>query len=218
MAKKFDTNPLDPKFPEKVKERGTSTLGNENGKTSRFSEPVVTEEKTRPFAEPAETENQTRQFTSPDLNEFDSAAYQPPQQLQRQIYQDESDPGRPVSIGSITLPENIATMLPYIPFAYIGVLAGILELIFIPKSEPKVRYHAAQGVAANVAVWIVLQFLGFASWGSDLANTAGDIFGIVTAIMLLVFAYKAWKGRPIHIQTIESLTDWLEEKIRPRKN
>jgi hypothetical protein len=46
MAKKFDTNPLDPSFPEKVrekvKEKGTTPLGARNGNTRQFADPAVT--------------------------------------------------------------------------------------------------------------------------------------------------------------------------------
>lgn len=29
--------------------------------------------------------------------------------------------------------------------------------------------------------------------------------------------YKAWKGRPVHIESIEELTNWLEDKISPKQ-
>ena len=44
------------------------------------------------------------------------------------------------------------------------------------------------------------------------------IFTIVTTIMLIVWAIKAWKGKPIHIETLDDLTNWLEEKIGPIKS
>jgi hypothetical protein len=39
----------------------------------------------------------------------------------------------------------------------------------------------------------------------------------VTTIMLIAFAIKAWKGKPVHIETVDDLTNWLEEKIGPIK-
>lgn len=207
MAKKFDTNPLDPTFPEKVKEkeeRGTSPLHGNNGRTRHFSEPVVTEEQTRKFTE--DEHGVYEPMFGPDV-------HHQPVSLYRENREVES---RSLKIGNISLPENVLTALPYIPFAFIGIVAGIIELIFIPKSEPKVRYHAAQGLAAQCAIWIVTSILGAVSWGSDLASTASTIFGIVTTIMLLVFAFKAWQGKPIHIESVEALTDWLEDKIKPQ--
>lgn len=211
MAKKFDTNPLDPAFPEKVKEKErekakkkktTKPLGGKNGRTTQFADPVVTEE-------------QTRKFREQDFGAYDPA-YGPEYSDPSSIYRPEEETNRSLKIGNISLPENILTMLPYIPISLIGIVAGILELVFIPKSEPKVRYHAAQGLAAHIAIYIVMAILGAISWGSDLASTANDIFWIVTTIILIVFAVKAWQGRPIHIQSVESLTDWLEEKIKPQ--
>jgi len=138
--------------------------------------------------------------------------YQP-----QRFYSEDSSKKKNLSIGSISLPENILTALPYIPFSIIGIVAAIIELIFIPRSEPKVRYHAAQGLAAQLGIWVVVAVLGFLSIGVDIAGTLSWIFSIVTTIMLLVFAYKAWKGEPIHIETVQDLTDWLEEKIAPNK-
>ncbi len=210
MAKKFDTNPLDPKYPEraKVKEAKTTALPSSNGSTTKFADPVDTEEQTRKFNE-AEFESFNPDFQRDGV---DPATYQP-----AKLYSEDPPGNKSLSIGSISLPENILTALPYIPFTYIGVVAGIIELIFIPKSEPKVRYHAAQGIAAHVAIWIVLSILGVLGWGSDLADVASWIFYVVTTIMLLVFAYKAWQGEAIHIATVQDLTDWLEERIKPQK-
>jgi uncharacterized membrane protein len=212
MAKKFDTNPLDPEFPEKVKEtqKELQTVAlpkTQNGKTRRFAEPVATEEQTRQF-NGAEFDA----YQAPAGNESrPPAAYEP-----RSIYKADADVKKTHNIGSISLPENVLMALPYIPFAYIGIIAGVIELIFIPKSEPRVRYHAAQGMAAQIGVLIVMTVLGFFSW-TDLASTASWIFSLITTIMLLVFAVKAWQGKPIHIETVQDLTDWLEDKIKPQK-
>ncbi len=208
--KKFNTNPLDPNFPEQVRdeEAKTTVLPGSDRVTTKFADPV-------------ETERQTRKFNKAEFGEFESGFsdsgdhetnYQP-----IPVYSGKPETVKNLSIGSISLPENILTMLPYIPFAFVGLIAGIVELIFIPKSEPKVRYHAAQGIAAHIAIWIVLTVLGFLGFASDAAEVIGTVFSIVTTIFLLVFAYKAWQGKPIHIETVQDLTDWLEEKIAPQK-
>ena len=215
MAKKFDTNPLDPDFPAKVaepeREVQTSVLPNQNGNTRRFA------------TNPLETEEQTRKFDQSDFesyqqnvgeNENKPASYQPP----RAFYEEDvKDKKKSLNIGNISLPENVLLALPYIPFAFIGIIAGFIELIFIPKSEPKVRYHAAQGLAANVGVWLIITVLGFVSFGMDFADTASWIFSLVTTIMLVIFAVKAFQGKPIHIEAVQDLTDWLEDKIAPQK-
>ncbi len=203
MAKKFDTNPLDPDFPEKVKELETQTLETPRNETRRFAEPLDTEE-------------QTRKLDTEQMNGFSNPVSPQTQQLQPVGSFDDSIT-RKHSIGSITLPENILIALSYVPFAWIGLIAGIIQLIFIPRTEPRVRYHAAQGVAAHIGIFLVLEILDIASFGSDLADAASAIFAIVTSIILCVFTFKAWQGKPIHIETVESLTDWLEERISPKE-
>lgn len=211
MAKKFDTNPLDPKFPESVKdtqpELETVTLPKKDRETTPFNSTPQTEEQTRKLGED-EFEGVENSFGNPEAL---------PQQYQaRPFYEETPEKTKTHNIGSISLPENILIALPYIPFAYIGIVAGIIQLIFIPKSEPKVRYHAAQGLAANAAVWVVLAGLDFLGWGTDLADAAATIFWIVTTVMLMIFAYKAFKGKPIHIESVQDLTDWIEERISPK--
>ena len=63
---------------------------------------------------------------------------------------------------------------------------------------------------------MISTILGVVSQVTDFADIGNGIFNLVTMIMLIVFAYKAWKGRPVHIESIEELTNWLEEKISPK--
>ena len=104
--------------------------------------------------------------------------------------------------------------MPYVPW-YFGLVAGIILLILLPKSEAKSRFHAAQGVAAHLGILLVSSLLGIVGQVANMARPANGIFMLVTTIMLFVFVYKAWRGRPIHIEFIEGLTDWFEEKVTP---
>ncbi|MBA3786660.1 MAG: hypothetical protein H0X15_14185, partial [Acidobacteria bacterium] len=115
----------------------------------------------------------------------------------------------------IGLPENILTALPYLPF-WIGLIAGLLMLLFVPKSEAKARFHAAQGLAAHIGIFIVSAILSGVGHATDLADMGNWIFTLVTTIMLIVFAIKAWRGKPVHIESVDDLTEWLEDKIKPR--
>ena len=107
--------------------------------------------------------------------------------------------------------------MPYIPF-YLGLIAGILLLLFAPKSEAKVRFHAAQGLAANIAILIITTVLGGIDNipGMGFVSVGNWIFQLVTTIMLIVFTIKAWQGKPVHIESVDDLTEWLEDKIQPR--
>ncbi len=115
-------------------------------------------------------------------------------------------------VAKVGLPENIATALPYIPW-YFGMVAGLLILLLVPKSEAKVRFHAAQGLAAHIGILIVTTILGVIGNIANIADVGNLIFQILTTVMLIIWAVKAWKGKPVHIESVDSLTNWLEEKI-----
>src|SRR3712207_8648565 len=52
-------------------------------------------------------------------------------------------------------PENVAMILPYLPFTFGGIAAAI-ELLLVSRSETRVRFHAAQGLALHI-VWLLVQ-------------------------------------------------------------
>lgn len=203
MAKKYDTNPLDPDFPEKVRKTQTGTVPEPENRTREFAAAADTEEQTRRFnqahftgyARPGETGQTPAAYRTAPL-------YQPPEPKSRKV-------------DKVGLPENVLVALPYLPFT-IGLIAGILELVFVPKSEAKVRFHAAQGLAAHIGILIVTTILGFAGNIIGPADWANGLFQLITTIMLIVFAVKAWKGHPVHIEWVDDLTNWLEDKINPR--
>jgi len=202
--KKFDTNPLDPEFPEKLKEAETTALPKNNYQTSEFPPPSITEE-------------QTRRFTETDFNTYNSPynGQQVPAHFQTaQMHAPTEDISR--KVAKVGLPENVLTALPYIPF-YIGLISGLLILLFVPKSETKARFHAAQGLAAHIGILIVSTILGLLGNVTGMARVGNWIFGLVTLVMLIIFAVKAWKGKPVHIESVDDLTEWLEEKIKPIK-
>ncbi len=201
MPKKFDTNPLDPNFPNKVKEAQTETLPNSSAPTRKFAQTVDTEEQTRRF-----DEANFSSYSSPYNGQQVPNVYQTAR-LNADV---ENSSSR--KVAKIGLPENILIALPYLP--YIGLVAGLIELLVVPKSETKVRFHAAQGLAAHLAIWIVTTILGGVGNITDIADVGNWIFQIITTVMLIIFAFKAWKGKPVHIESVDTLTEWLEEKIK----
>ena len=212
MPSKYDTNPLDPDFPEKAKAAAaseeTKTLPYRGGETRQF--PADTAQAEEP---------KTRKFAEPDVQAY-SAPYAPPydgQYLPNQYVAQNfaSKPEYKRRVPSIGLPENIVTAAPYVPF-HIGLFAGLILLLITPKDEPKVRFHAAQGLAAGVGILIVSTFLAIVT-----GITGGDIgtflFKLAAFVTLVIFTIKALQGKPIHIPVIEDLTNWLEEKVGPVK-
>ncbi len=203
--KKFDTNPLDPTFPERVQEEAeTISLPKNQFRTAEFPPPSVTEEQTRrfdtqPFDQYQSTyngQNVPVNFRTTELADMNRASSR--------------------SVSSVGIPEKWLCGLPYIPL-YIGLVASIIIMLVVPKSETKVRFHAAQGLAAHLAILLVVAILGGLGHVTNFANVGNDIFQIVTATMLIIFAIKAWQGKPVHIESVDALTEWLEEKIKPQR-
>ena len=208
MPKKFDTNPLDPEFPEKAKAAAAE----------RYNAPPRSPYSTSEFptTPPSITEEETRRFTESD---FQAYSYQPttqPMTVYQTASMDNMSQASERKVAKTGLPEKLLITLPYIPFS-IGLVAGLILLLIIPKEENKVRFHAAQGLAAHVGILIVTTILGFIGDITQVANIGNGIFTAVTIVMLIIFALKAWKGKPVHIQPIDELTNWLEEKIGPLK-
>ena len=208
MPKKFDTNPLDPEFPEKAKAAAAS------GYDAPPKTPFSTAE--FPTAPTSITEEETRRFSEADFHAYSYSAPQPVAVYQPTNFADMNTASER-KIAKTGMPEKWLIGLPYIPFS-IGLVAGLILLLIIPKEENKVRFHAAQGLAAHLGILIVTTILGIVGEVTDLADMGNGIFQFVTTIMLVIFAIKAWKGKPVHIETVDDLTNWLEEKIGPIKS
>jgi uncharacterized membrane protein len=209
MATNYDTNPLDPEFPEKAKAAAasgatTSVLPENRFATSEFPPSFDTEEQTRKFGE-----QDVSAYSSPYNGQYIPANY-------RAAAFADMNQSSSRKVAKVGLPENILTALPYLPFS-IGLVAGVLELLFVPNSETKVRFHAAQGLAAHIAILIVSAVLGIVGNVTN-SNFGGFLFGTFATVMLIIFTIKAWRGKPIHIESIDALTNWLEEKITLKSN
>ena len=226
MPKKFDTNPLDPDFPEKAKAAAQNGPDVEayrapaEGFGIPSSSPYSTAEfPVRPTAPPSVTEDETQRFNEAEYNAYAFQGGQVPaayQAAQASPFADMNRAGERKE-SKTGIQEKWLIGIPYIPFT-IGLIAGLILLLIIPKEENKVRFHAAQGLAAHVGILIVTTILGIVGNVTDLAGVGSTIFTIVTTVMLVIFAIKAWSGKPVHIQAIDDLTNWLEEKIGPIKS
>lgn len=194
MGKKYDTNPLDPDFPRNAgHSQHTEALIEQAGPTTVFPSPAITEEQTKRFSD------------------LPVASYQPPSvdvdppiSAPIAVAEDRSPSRR---VPGLMFSERTLTALVYVPFT-IGLVAGFIVLLLSSKSEMKLRFHAAQALAAHIAILVIGGLLSAVS-----QDFGAGIFGMVTTIMLIVFVFKAWKDRPIHIEAIEPLTEWLEEKL-----
>lgn len=214
MATKYDTNPLDPDFPEKARAAAAQ------GDSSETRTLPYVDARTQPFPYVAPTEEQTRRFKDADVHAYSSPFASPyngayvPAAYQTASLSDMNRSSKR-KVAKLGLPENIATALPYIPW-YFGLVAGILILFFVPRSETKVRFHAAQGLAAHAAILIVSTILGVLSNVTQMASFGNGLFNLVAFIMLIIWTIKAWRGKPVHIEAVDDLTNWFDEKIHPK--
>jgi uncharacterized membrane protein len=118
-------------------------------------------------------------------------------------------------VQGLKLPENIAMVLPYAP-AYIGVVAAIIELLLVPRSELRVRFHAAQGLAlqlAIIAITLMFSLIGTIT-GS---HFGGGLFSLAAFVFLIVSMVRVWKGKPHHIAPLDDATKWINAHIEQKK-
>ena len=145
--------------------------------------------------------------------------YQPPPAAPANIYQ---PPPQPVSFShrshtvlGLGISERWANMLPYIP-GHIGAVAAVVELLLVPRTETRTRFHAAQGLALQAAILILSGAFGFLTLISGNRFGSG-VFSLAATIFLIVSMIRVWKGKPHHIAPLDEPSNWLEEKIKPRK-
>ena len=119
------------------------------------------------------------------------------------------------SVAGLNIPQRWANLLPYIP-GHLGAVAAVVELLLVPRTETRARFHAAQGLALQLAILILTGALGFVSLISG-SSFGSRLFGFASTIFLIVSMVRAWKGRPHHIAPLDEATKFFDEKIKPRK-
>ncbi|HEY0005218.1 MAG TPA: hypothetical protein VGB17_10460 [Pyrinomonadaceae bacterium] len=227
MAKKtkYDTNPLDPDYVRRTEEvRGaTEEIPAAGGATQEQAQ----------THRGVDTEAPTHHLNAPHTASYPSvfipATYQPPQTpAQRPAAQPVAATHAPTSqtVPGISLPENIALILPYIPFPLIGTVPGLLELLLVPRHQVRVRFHAAQGLALHLFVLIVSALFSTASSiasallrgpASFLLALASSLFTIAAFIFFIISMIRVWKGEAHVITPLADAAKWLNEKLEPKK-
>jgi uncharacterized membrane protein len=224
---KYDTDPLDPDFVRRTEEvSGRTGDAPQDEQTEPLRSDPAPGDRTRRFEEqmsasypsvfvpPAYQPPTQQPFTS-----FGASPHQPPAQAvpppgPSSPYQTNARPSsRPVT--RLGIPENIATVLPYLPF-YIGLVAGIVELAVVPRNETRTRFHAAQGFALQLAIvagTVLFQLIG-AITGSGFG---GKLFWLAQIVFLIVSLWRVWQGKPHHIAPLDDATRWLNARISPMK-
>lgn len=231
---KYDTDPLDPDFV-----RRTEELMERTQVSAR--RPQAAEPEREPSPRAAATEEPTRRFDEQVADSYPSMfvppVYQPPAQRQgytsfgadaqprQQTGAAPPPPGpsspyeanaRPSSrlVQKLGIPENIACILPYAPF-YVGLVAAIIGLLIAPRTETRTRFHAAQGMALQLALIIGSVAFSFVEAVTN-SGFGGFIFWLASLIFLIVSILRVWNGKPHHIAPLDDATRFLNEKIEPQ--
>ncbi|HVF58062.1 MAG TPA: hypothetical protein VM934_18075 [Pyrinomonadaceae bacterium] len=226
---KYDTDPLDPDFVRRTEEM--------RGATGEAAGRPLNEQQAR--RDPA-LEEQTRRFDEQIQSSYPSVfvppSYQPPQQGYNTFgagthqppaapvpprgpsspydpYTGQAASSRPVA--KLGLSEKVANVLPYAPF-YIGVVAAIVELLLVPRQEVRTRFHAAQGLALQLAM-IAGSFIFSIIGGITHSKAGGMFFGLACFIFLIVSMVRVSKGKSHHLAPLDEPARWLNQHIEPRK-
>lgn len=218
---KYDTNPLDPDF---VKNAESESAEGGNGPVTQPVQEAATRQlgsQSEPARADAYSEAPTRRYDKASLEASYPSVFVPPPYtppapyLAAQPLVSSQKPGSR-SVTGIGLPEKWAMALPYTPF-YIGVVVSLLELFLVPRSEGKVRFHAAQGLALHVAI-LVLQTV-FALVGTITGTSVGgSLFKVAAFVFLLVSLIRVAKGNPHHISALADPAQWFNDHIELKKS
>jgi len=239
---KYDTNPLDENVADRAEQSiepahpGQSTR-KVAGRPTRDINPRSDNEAVQGYAEseaPTRFIDETLVSPYPSIfakpPSYQSATYQPPRVPVADIYQ--PPPGQPPGVyqpppmpvtqssgshkvAGLGFPEKWANLLPYVP-GHIGAIAAAIELLLVPRTETRTRFHAAQGLALQIAILILTGVFTFITLITGSSFGSG-IFRLASTVFLIVSMVRAFKGRTHHIAPLDDATKWLEEKIKPRK-
>jgi hypothetical protein len=225
---KYDTDPLDPDFVRRTDEMRGRTAGVQDTEgTVQLPRDRAAEEPTRRFDErtpesyPSVFIPPTYQPPRPQpFTNFGAGPGQPPAQVAPPPPGPSSpyQPFVPPSSRRVTrlgLPEHIANAAPYLPF-YIGLVAAFAELLIVPRTETRTRFHASQGLAlqlALVAGSILFKIVALAT-GSGFG---GFLFALAAFVFLVVSTIRVLQGKPHHIAPLDEATRQLNERISPVK-
>ncbi|MDQ1524705.1 MAG: hypothetical protein QOG00_3608 [Pyrinomonadaceae bacterium] len=239
---KYDTDPLDPEFVRETEQLGsaareTARTPNEQSRLNpdadaptRRIDDVLSQPYPSVFVPPTQTPTPPPAYQQPTYQQptYQQPTYQQPTYQQtaptnlgrtapmvgaphgQQIAPPTSRP-----VAGVGIPENLAVVLPYVPF-YIGMVGALIELLIVPRTETRVRFHAAQGLALQLAMLVISFMLSFVGRLAG-SGFGGGIFWLASFIFLIVSIVRVWKGEPHHLAPLDDATTWLYEHVQLKK-
>lgn len=246
---KYDTNPLDPEVARRTDDVwGARHATGEAGPASETEEMSgatrqIDRTPNRQAREDAGAEAPTRRYDSgktPLSTSYPSVfvppAYTPPSAQDGTNFNSSASAPQPAMgaaqgvnqpptsrpVANLNLPENVVLMLPYLPFPFVGAIVAAVILFLVPRTEPRVRFHASQGMALHLIVLAVSLLTGtvddfFSGPPRVMLSIASAAFSILAFIFFIVSMIRVYKGEPHVVGPVSELTRWLNEKVEPRK-
>src|SRR6185295_13963387 len=231
---KYDTNPLDEDVAQRADDDwGAVHLGPQTeevkgatrdvGRTANEAarQNVESEEPTRRLQDQTEgsypsvfippTHATPPTYPAPQTYQPPPIPYQPAAYMAHPLAQ---PPGER-HVAGLGLPEKWTTILPYAPF-HIGAVAAVIELFLIPRSEGRARFHAAQGLALQLAILAVGVLFSIVGLLTD-SRIGSGLFSVAATIFLIISMVRVWRGEVHHIAALTEPAKWLDEHIKPRK-
>jgi uncharacterized membrane protein len=239
---KYDTDPLDPDYARQTTEvwsegptrpvEDASLTGQIGGETRRID--PATAQQPRHAPDPRygpESEAPTRRIDNAVPQSYPSVfvppPYQPPPASQPYAPPAAHAPhahglhgarafAPDRNIAGLGIPERYANVAAYAPF-YIGLVVSIIELLLVPRSESRTRYHAAQALGLHLvflAVGFVLGILGGIGGG---VRVGAALFSFAAIAFLIYSMIKVWNGDQHRLAPLADVTRFLDERVDPRK-
>jgi hypothetical protein len=228
---KYDTDPLDPDFVRRTEEVKGATRNVERTPSEEAKRDPHAEDPTRRLYEPPPVadERAGEKFSTSYPSVFVPPVYQPPQQQTppHTAYGNAAPPpNAPPSyapganpstrhVEKLGVPEKYAIVAPYAPF-FIGLVASIIELLIVPRTETRTRFHAAQGLALQLVILAGTMLFNLVEAITDV-GFGGTLFWLASSIFLVVSMKRVWDGKGHHIAPLDELTQKLNNSFEPRK-
>jgi uncharacterized membrane protein len=243
---KYDTDPLDPDYVRKTAEvwsegatrrvEDAGLTGQFGGETRKIDAGATQPPRYAPDSPPRyapDSEAPTRRIDDAVPQSYPSVfvppPYQPPPAAQAYAPPAAHAPAPQVphgihgarpfaperNIAGLGIPERYANVAAYAPF-YIGLVVSVIELLVVPRTEARTRYHAAQALGlhlAFLAVGFVLGILG----GVGGVRAGAVLFSLASTAFLIYSMVKVWNGEQHRLAPLADVTRFLDERIDPRK-
>jgi uncharacterized membrane protein len=237
---KYDTDPLDPNFARQTEEvwggetqiMGDAPTGEIDGATRPMphgdSQARMNPERDAPtqlmdeklaqpyssvFVPPAYQPPRPNAYGSPTPQNFAPPAYAPPPSP---YAPPQAQPTRGThNVAGVGIPEKWTAALPYAPFK-IGLIVSIIELLVVPRSEGRARFHAAQGLALQLGILVVQLALSLVATIGG--GGAGRVLFDIAAFVFLIYSFiRVWRGYHYHVPPLADAAHWLDTHINPKK-